>query len=171
VSKLELIRALYDYNEYANGRVLEAASKLSADELERKQGASFESVEGNLGHVMGGQVAWLERWRGHKNRLPLTEVQSLRGLEAIGEAFAASRADLQEFLSGLTEERLDSMLAYRDSAGKPYERVLWQLMLHVANHGSYHRAETAMALTAMGQNPGDLDYVYFEISREAGHVG
>jgi uncharacterized damage-inducible protein DinB len=40
-------------------------------------------------------------------------------------------------------------------------------MLHVGNHGSYHRAETAMALTAMGHDPGDLDYLYFEMGRGA----
>ncbi len=33
MSKLELIRALYDYNESANNHVLEAASRLSDDEF------------------------------------------------------------------------------------------------------------------------------------------
>jgi uncharacterized damage-inducible protein DinB len=170
VSKLELVRALYDYNEYANNRVLETAAKLGVDELQRKQGTSFESVAGNLAHIMGAQVLWLERWRGNKNRRSLTAVQSLRALGLLREAFDASHADLRDFLGGLTDDRLDALLAYTDSAGTPYERVLWQLMLHVANHGSYHRAETAMALTAMGHNPGDLDYSYFEMAREAGNV-
>jgi len=170
VSKLELVRALYDYNEYANNRVLETAAKLGVDELQRKQGTSFESVAGNLAHVMGGQVVWLERWRGQKNRRPLAEVQSVRDLGLLREAFDASHADLRDFLGNLTDDRLDAVLAYTDSAGTPYERVLWQLILHVGNHGSYHRAETAMALTALGHNPGDLDYSYFEISRDAGHV-
>jgi len=41
MSKLELIRALYDYNEYANDRVLEAAARLSGERFAEKQGASF----------------------------------------------------------------------------------------------------------------------------------
>jgi uncharacterized damage-inducible protein DinB len=97
-------------------------------------------------------------------------VQSERDLTAIGKAFTVSHADLETFLQGLTDEELDTVLAYKDSAGTAHRRVLWQLMLHVGNHGSYHRAETAMALTAMGQNPGDLDYLYFEMAREAGGV-
>ena len=94
----------------------------------------------------------------------------MRELDSIREAFDASNADLRDFLGNLTDDQLDAVLAYADSADTPYERVLWQLMLHVANHGSYHRAETAMALTAMGHSPGDLDYSYFEISRDARHV-
>lgn len=58
------------------------------------------------------------------------------------------------------------MLAYRDSAGNSHERVLWQLMAHVANHGTHHRAETAMAMAAMGKPMRELDYVFFEIERD-----
>ncbi len=170
MSKLELLRAFYDYNEYANNRLLGAAGNLSPDDLSRKQGASFESVEGNLAHIMAGQVVWLARWRTGRNPGSLEKVQAVRGLEPIHAAFDASHADLRDFLSTLTEDRLDETLAYKDSRGDAYQRLLWQLMLHVANHGSYHRAETAMALTAMGHDPGDLDYSYFEIAREAGHV-
>jgi uncharacterized damage-inducible protein DinB len=170
MSKLELLRAFYEYNEYANNRVLEAASKLSEGYFAARQGASFESVEGNLAHIMAAQVVWLARWRTGPNPGSLAEVQATRGLEAIRDAFDASHADLSDFVGTLTEERLHEVLAYTDSRGDAYERVLWKLLLHVANHGSYHRAETAMALTALGQNPGDLDYSYFEMGRDARNV-
>jgi uncharacterized damage-inducible protein DinB len=38
-------------------------------------------------------------------------------------------------------------------------------MTHVVNHGTHHRAETAMALTALGKPPRQLDYLYFELER------
>ena len=46
-----------------------------------------------------------------------------------------------------------------------YERPLGPLMTHVVNHGTHHRAETAMALTALGKPPRQLDYLYFELER------
>jgi uncharacterized damage-inducible protein DinB len=167
MSKLELIRAYYEYNEYANNRVLDFAAKLSDEDFSRPQGASFDSVEANLAHIFAGQTVWLGRWKDTSNSGPLEEVQSIRGLDAIRQAFDASHADLREFIDGLTDGRLDEVLAYQDSRGTPYKRVLWELMLHVGNHGSYHRAETAMALTAMGHNPGDLDYSKYAIARDA----
>ena len=115
-------------------------------------------------------MVWLARWVEGGNPLPIAQAQAISGLGALREAFDRSHVQLSEFVGGLTDERLEERLAYQDSAGNAYERAQWQLMLHVANHGSYHRAETAMALTAMGQNPGDLDYLYFEMAREGGDV-
>jgi uncharacterized damage-inducible protein DinB len=170
MSKLELIRALYDYNEHANNRVLDVASRLSADEFSRAGGTSFGGIERNLGHVAAAQIAWLQRWTMGGNTESTVQIARIRGRDDIAAAYKRSHADLREFLGGLTDERLDSVLAYRDSKGDAYERVLWQLMLHVANHGSYHRGETAMALSALGHSPGDLDYVYFEMARDGGRV-
>ncbi len=151
MSKLELIRALYDYNESANNHVLEAASRLSDDEFSRKQGASFESVEGNLGHIVAAQMNWLERWTSGKNLMPTAEVQKIRGLGALRGAFDRSHELLREFVASLNEERLDGVLAYRDSRGKRDERP-------------------AMAMAAMGKPMRELDYVYFEIERDRDRV-
>ena len=165
MSKLELVRGLYAYNDWANGQVLDAASRLTEDEFARKQGASFESVEGNLAHIVGAQIVWLQRWTGGSNPKPVLEFQKMRGLPAIRDAFGRSHEALRAFIGSLTDERLDQVLAYRDSAGNAHERVLWQLMAHVANHGTHHRAETAMAMAALGKPMRELDYVFFEIER------
>ncbi len=62
MSKLEMIGALYGYNEWANGRVLEAASGLSEEEFRREMGASYGSVGASLAHIVGAQMVWLARW-------------------------------------------------------------------------------------------------------------
>jgi uncharacterized damage-inducible protein DinB len=165
VSKLQVIRGLYDYNEWANNHVLEAASKLSKEEFSCKQGASFDSIEGNLAHIMGAQVVWLERLTGGSNPRPVLEFQKMRGLTAIRDAFAQSHAGLRTFVSSLTEDRLDEILAYKDSAGRPHQRVMWQSMAHVVNHGTHHRAETAMAMGLLGKPMRELDYTFFEYER------
>jgi uncharacterized damage-inducible protein DinB len=168
VSKLELVRGLYDYNEWANNHVIEAASTLSEEEFSQKQGASFESVEGNLAHVMGAQVVWLQRWTGGSNPRPVLEFQKTQGLSAIRDALAESHDRLRAFVSSLTDDRLDEILAYKDSAGRAHERVIWQLMAHVVNHGTHHRAETAMAMASLGKPMRELDYVFFELERTEG---
>jgi uncharacterized damage-inducible protein DinB len=168
VSKLEVIRGLYDYNEWANNHALEAASALTEEEFSRKLGASFESVEGNLAHIMGAQVIWLERWTDGANQRPVLEFQKTRGLSTIREAFAQSHHGLCAFVASLTDGQLDETLAYKDSAGRPHERVMWQLMAHVVNHGTHHRAETAMAMAALGKPMRELDYTFFEIERSEG---
>ena len=165
MSKLELVRGLYVYNEWANNHILDAAKALTDGEFSSKQGASFESVEGNLAHIVGAQIIWLQRWTGGANPKPVSEFQKMRGLPSIRDAFEKSHVELRSFLASLTQDGLERVLAYRDSAGNPYERVLWQLMSHVVNHGTHHRAEAAMAMGLLGKPMRELDYTYFELER------
>ena len=165
MSTLELIRALYDYNEWANNHLLDAAGKLTAVELERPFPASFGSVEANLAHILAGQVVWLQRWTAGTNPRPLTEVQAIRGLDAIRSAFCESHQGLRRYVGAIKETDLDCALAYTDSRGNPHERVVWQLLVHLVNHGTHHRAETAMAMAALGKPMHEMDYHFFELER------
>ncbi len=115
---------------------------------------------------MAAQVVWLERWTGGTNAAPLAKVQSLKGFPAIRDPFAASHRALQRFTASLTEETLDAVLHYTDSRGAPHNRVTWQLMVHLVNHGTHHRSEICMALTAAAHEVRELDSVFFESERD-----
>ncbi|MBI1886408.1 MAG: DinB family protein [Chloroflexi bacterium] len=164
MSKLELIRALYEYNDWANNCVLAAASGLSEGELRRPLGASYGSVRGNLAHIVRAQAGWYWRWTGEGLEL-WRAMGSDPAFSAVREAFAVSHKQMAEFVGGLAEDEVARTLTYVDREGTERQRPLWQLMLHVVNHGTQHRSETAMALTELGRSPGDLDYVYFELGR------
>jgi len=162
MSKLDLITHFYEYNEWANDRLLHVASHLSADEISAERGASFDSILSSFAHIAAAQVNWLERWLIGGNRMPTLELQKMPNLAAVRESFLASHGGLQKFVSDLTDERLEATQEFRDSSGNRESRLLWQLMTHVANHGTYHRGEIAMMLTVAGHSPGDLDFLYWE---------
>jgi uncharacterized damage-inducible protein DinB len=157
VSKLELIRHVYGYNEWANGKLLDAAGGLSDEELNAIEAASWGKLITELGHIAGAQVVWLHRWREGQNPPPVTGIQDLQTMDEVRALYDRSHADLRSFVSELTDERLERPLRFRDSAGNESERPLWVLMIHVANHGTYHRGEIAGVLTDLGYSPGDVD--------------
>jgi uncharacterized damage-inducible protein DinB len=66
-----------------------------------------------------------------------------------------------QFVETVTDEKLNSVLSYKNTKGVPLEHILWKLMVHVVNHGTQHRSEAAAMLTDFGCSPGDLDMVYF----------
>ena len=38
---------------------------------------------------------------------------------------------------------------------------VWQMLVHVINHGTQHRSEAAVLLSAEGRSPGELDLIEF----------
>jgi len=162
MSKLDLIAHLYEYNEWANERLLGVASGLSEGELSAGRGASFGSILDSFAHIVAAQINWLERWTTGRNRTPTLELQKMPDLGTVRASFLVSHTGLRDFVAGLTDERLEAPLDFRDSRGAQFSPPLWQLMMHVANHGTYHRGEIALMLTGVGHSPGDLDFLYWE---------
>jgi uncharacterized damage-inducible protein DinB len=161
MASVEQIRALYAYNEWANNHLVKVSSRASPAELAAPRGASFESILISLAHIAAAQINWLERWTTGRNTMPTLELQKMPDLGTVRASFLASHAGLRDFLAGLGDERLAVPLVFRDSSGSEFNRPLWQLMLHVANHGTYHRGEIALMLSEFGHSPGDLDFIYW----------
>ena len=64
------IRLLYQYDRWANNRVLQATSRLSAEEFTRDLGGSFRSVRDTLVHIIGGEWIWLSIGKSRRPTLP-----------------------------------------------------------------------------------------------------
>jgi DinB family protein len=58
------LQLLYEYDRWANNRVLQAASALSAEQFTRDLGGSFRSVRDTLVHIIGGEWIWCGSERG-----------------------------------------------------------------------------------------------------------
>jgi uncharacterized damage-inducible protein DinB len=57
------IQLLYEYDRWANNRVLQAVSVLSAEPFTRDLGGSFRSVRDMLVHIIAGEWGWLAYWK------------------------------------------------------------------------------------------------------------
>jgi len=69
---------------------------------------------------------------------------------------------MRAFLNKLTDSDLTETVSYVSAVtNKRYTVALWPMMSHVANHGTQHRSEVALALTQLGLSPGDLDLIVY----------
>ena len=74
--------------------------------------------------------------------------------------------DLKEFTGGLTQADLDGSRDYKTMEGKAYSNVLSDMLVHVANHSSYHRGQVATLLRQSGAVPQSTDLILFIRSKE-----
>jgi uncharacterized damage-inducible protein DinB len=77
------------------------------------------------------------------------------------DAYATTHVEFRNFAESLTDASVGRIVDYKNSQGRPFQMPLDQLITHVVNHGTHHRAETGMLLERIGRSPGDMDYVYY----------
>lgn len=155
------IRTLFQYNAWANARILDAAARLTPAQLLSSGGAGWGwgSVRDTLTHTMGAQWIHLERWNGRSPRASLAAAE-FSDVAALRARWDAIERDTQAFVAGLTDGRLDSVVEYTNLKGERWAYPLWQQMVHQVNHSTQHRSEVAVMLTQFGCSPGDLDLLY-----------
>jgi len=157
---IELIQTLYHYCGWANQRIMDTASKATAEQFLAEVGVSYGSLRDTLVHIMSSQWMWLMRWTGSSPRSRL-EADEYPDLASIRARWGEIEADSQQFLSELTPARLGGVVDYLTIEGEPRSYPLWQLMLQQVNHATQHRSEAAVMLTQFGHSPGDLDFVVY----------
>jgi uncharacterized damage-inducible protein DinB len=162
----DVIRNFYDYNAWANARILDTAAKLTPEQLLAPGGASFDSVRDTLVHTMGAQWLYLERWNGRSPRA-MPEPTTFAELAAIRARWGAIERDTQAFVAALDDARLAAVVEYTNFQGETWTYPLWQQMIHQVNHATQHRSEAAVLLTQLGHSPGWLDLLYFVDLRNA----
>jgi uncharacterized damage-inducible protein DinB len=153
------LRHLVAYNQWANERILTAIAGMSGEELARPVDAYIGNLAKNLHHVRWATRLWLARWKG------IAPPAAGEPSGSWADAYAETHAELREFVESLTDAEADRVVHYKDTKGNPYQLPLGQLITHVVNHGTHHRAETGMLLERLGRSPGDMDYVYYCLGR------
>lgn len=147
---------IYDYNDWANKRILHAAEKLRQEELTQELPMSWHSILETLSHILSAEWVWRMRCQG-SSPAALLDPDQFSTLEVLRKRWDEEEAAMRGFLEGLSDADLDRIVDYKNTQGKPFRRVLWQILLHVVNHGTQHRAETGLYLTTLGHSPGDID--------------
>jgi uncharacterized damage-inducible protein DinB len=162
-------RLLYDFDAWANQRILSACAPLSDEQFTRDLGNSFRSVRDTLFHICGAEWIWLERWHGRSPDAIPSPADYLN-LEAVRRRWAEIERDLLDYVASLTPEDLQRVMHFKTLAGVPHSQPLWQCLQHVANHSTYHRGQVTTMLRQLGAKPVSTDMIVFyrERSSKAG---
>ena len=155
------IRLMYAYNDWANTRVLEAASRLPEALYAAKSDHSFGSIHDTLFHMLNSEVVWRTILQHGAVAWPDLNPDEAPTLEALGAVWREEARRRTAYLDQLTDADVNAVVQY-NMAGEPSRaRVRWHIFWHVLNHAMQHRSEVAHMLTQHGSSPGELDVMWF----------
>ena len=158
----DVLRSHLNYTAWASRRLVAAASALSPQELMRDFGSADHNVLGTLVHVYAGDRIWLGRIEGNPPARFIVPEQDMH-LAVLQNDWPALLERWKQWGSLLTEDSIHKEISYKDTKGNAYVSPIWQIVLHVVNHGTHHRGQISGFLRAMGHTPPPLDLrVYYQ---------
>jgi len=156
----QVILTLYQYNAWTNAKILGSASNLTQEQFLAPVPFPHGSLRGTLVHALFAEWVWRRRWEGSPQN-PVWQPEEFPTFESLRARWADEAPRLMDFVANVTEERLYSKIEYISTEGNPHERILWETMAHLVNHGTQHKTEAAAILTNLGFSPGDIDLIVY----------
>ena len=159
------IRALFDYTEYANALALEAAEKLTDEQLRHDFKISHGSILGTLAHMAGAEWVWLSRWQG-TSPSEIWNDATFADLSALQARWAEIEAGRRGMLEAMPEDALHANLSYRNIKGEAFSLPLIAQMQHVVNHATLHRGQVVGMIRQLGIVPPAVDLLYYLLAQK-----
>ena len=155
---------LYEYNRWAHELTLDSAAELTKEQYEREILGSFPSLRATLEHVLAAEVVWLSRWEGHSlgDTPDFTGIADANSLMRLWHSFWGRQSS---FLNALNEDDLSKPIYIRTRTGIETVQPLGETMVHVVNHGTYHRGQAASLVRQLGGKPRATDYFVYCLTR------
>lgn len=141
---------LLRYTRWANAQVLSVL---------RDAGAAPERARALLSHLLRTQDVWYGRVEGTDHAH--LDFWATDTLPACAERAEASARRWRTLLHDTADDDLDRSVSYTNSKGTAYDTSLRDILTHVFNHGTHHRAQIALLLREAGVAPPVTDYIYF----------
>ncbi len=160
--EVKRLHELYKFNTWANAKILDAVSKLKPDEFAKDLRNSFGSVRDTLVHIMSAEWIWLERWTGTSPKAMLSPVD-FPTISMLRTRWEEIERQQVKFVSAVTKEALQTIIAYVNTKGETWRYPLWQMLVHVVNHSTYHRGQITTMLRQLDAEPVATDFlVYYD---------
>ena len=143
-----LLHKLTLYNDWANQKIFGQFSQLE----DKIPDASMHLIC----HVMNSQTVWLSRITGEQSSVRTWDDHSL-------DVCMEMQQQAHELLKHLTTAEVDlqQLISYKTFNGIPFENTIYDILIHVFNHGTYHRAQIAGDMRMNGLEPVNTDYIAF----------
>ena len=154
------IHLIYNYNYWATRKILEASNKVTEDQFLAPAEFPFGGLRGTLVHILDAEYGWRGLFESKSFNADL-KPDDFPTVKSIEERWHEEEQAMRAYLANLSDDDMESHLRYTTDTGIERDRILWQCLYHVVNHGTQHRSEAAALLTDFGNSPGDIDFTVF----------
>ena len=141
---------MFKYNDWATRQTAESIMN-----LKRKN----KKTEELLSHIISARKIWLNRILGKETALDPWQMLTKEELTPQSIPVTAEWINL---LEGLQEKDFERRIEYKNFKGEKFSNTIKDIIVHVINHSTYHRAQIAQLVRQSGGEPARTDYIVYQ---------
>jgi uncharacterized damage-inducible protein DinB len=140
-----LLEEYASYNKWANKRILEVITPMTQEQVMQDMGSSFPSLYKTVLHMADAESIWWQR------------VHLAEHVEVLFDRYTGTMDELatkwmdisskwEEWVKQSKEVALGHVFAYQNSRREQFKQPVYQVLMHLFNHQSYHRGQLVTML-------------------------
>jgi uncharacterized damage-inducible protein DinB len=151
--------ALFAYDRWANGRVLDACRKLTAEQYVVEPAPGSSSVRSTVCHIALVTEFHLRTLAGDPDESVPTEAD-LATVDETARLLERAYRRFDALQPTLTPEWLNTVFTLRWPGGTA-TLPRWAMLRHIVNHSTYHRGQVASKLKRCGVEQSTTDFFWW----------
>lgn len=147
----ETVLQQLEYHYWATDKMLSACELLAEEQLHVKDSSAFGSPFALLVHMLSAEDIWLNRWQGKE--VGFTPAEDYTDLKHLKREWHGQRQRMEAFLAAA------DVAEQKEARG--HRHHLWQMVLHMIDHSSFHRGQVVQLLRVSGVTPPQTNFIHF----------
>jgi len=148
---------LYDYNVWANERVMDHLGTLPSEVFLREVDLGFKSIAEVISHIVSADNIWFNRIKEEQDSIPAKK--AFTDLKEARQEMDDLQSQIRVYISSLRDA--EKKVSYTMASGRQMENSIAEILQQVVNHGTYHRGNITTMLRSFGYQGVMTDYIAF----------
>ena len=150
-------RMLTRYNEWANDLLLDAISKLPAEEIYKARAAAFGGMSFALAHILIVDQIWRAHLLGEEHGFTSRTTETPGSLELLTSQLRQIGDWYVDYADTMSEPLLNETIHFSFVDGGSGAMTRGDILIHVCNHQTFHRGHLGDMFYQSGLIPPAMD--------------
>ena len=157
----QLLASFTQYEFWANEQLLNIILSLSVEQQQQLIISSFPSIYKTCLHIWDASSIWWQRLQ-KTEQIMVPSISSHPSLKDIVQGILQQNQEWINWIDTAEVSDLENALSYKSLKGDAYAQPVHEIILHLNNHGTYHRGQLVTMLRQVGvANIPQTDYILF----------
>ncbi len=157
----KLLTSFAKYDLWANEALFAVVLQLTKLQQREEIKSSFPSIHKTCFHLLDAYSIWWQRLLKIENIVVPSQVTNYSTTEIVSHILQLN-GQWVDWLQTASDTEVETNLSYKNMHGEIYKQPIQEIVLHVCNHGTYHRGQLVTMFRQVGvEEIPQTDYIFY----------